>query len=134
MKRLLLAAIILYLVVSASQSLSVKDHNDLVSRRDLVWKVPLGAVATYGYGRLAYNALQVQGIRYPSAHEERVASTISTALLAAAASSSLLSSQKIGRTFRILEVGLGQDCRMIRRGLYDSGVKQMVQQQQKQQQ
>jgi ubiquinone/menaquinone biosynthesis C-methylase UbiE len=98
-----------------------QPDDDVVSRRALLWKAPLGAVGLYAYGRLAYNALSVRGIEYPIAHEERVASTITKAAVAAAAASTTTTT----RTLRVLEVGIGSDARLIRRGLYDDSIHQL---------
>ena len=81
------------------------------TRRELLWKLPLGIAGTYVYGRLCYNALSVQGISYPEAHEQRVRSTIQSALLSSARPDST--------TLRVLEVGMGDKLRLLRRGLYD---------------
>jgi len=88
-----------------------------LSRRDAIWKVPLGATLTYGYGKLVYNALSVQDISYPAAHEERVQSTIYRTLLEAPVSDKML---------RVLEVGIGADCRVLRRGLYNKAFDQLA--------
>ena len=88
------------------------------SRRDLIWKAPIGALATYGYGRLVYNAFSVQGIKYPSSHEDRVAATLETAIAAG-------SREWKGDAYRILEVGIGTDCRVARRGLYAKGLEEL---------
>lgn len=109
------------------------NQNGFFSRRDLLFKAPIGVVATYGYGRLFYNALSVQGIRYPSEHEDRVVATIRTALAAGAASRREHDRYSSPRTttdttcYRILEVGIGADCRVARRGLYESGLQALAQ-------
>lgn len=100
------------------------DHTPL-SRRTLLWKAPLGAVGVYAYGRLAYNALSVRGIQYPVDHENNVASTIATALTAAAAAKSARTATTTTTPFRILEVGVGTEARLIRRGLYDGAFHQL---------
>jgi ubiquinone/menaquinone biosynthesis C-methylase UbiE len=81
-------------------------------RREFLWKLPLGVVGSYAYGRLAFNALSVQGIKYPEEHEKRVQSTITTTLFAARSS-------KEKSPLRVLEVGAGKDLRLLRRGLYE---------------
>jgi SAM-dependent methyltransferase len=101
---------------------SEKTTESFFSRRDLLWRAPVGAALTYGYGRLIYNALSVQGSSYPSAHEERVASTVSTALAAGV-------SPAARGPYRILEVGIGSECRVICRGLYTQGLRQLTQHQ-----
>jgi SAM-dependent methyltransferase len=90
-----------------------KEEGDsiLTSRRDLLWKLPIGAVGSYVYGRICYNAFAVQGINYPKEHEHHVESTIRTALLACT---------RPGMShLKVLEVGIGKDVRLLRRGLYD---------------
>ena len=97
-----------------------------ISRRDLFWKAPLGAVATYAYGRLAVNAFSVQGIKYPAAHEERLESILTTSLLAAGSPTATSpTSSTTNRAYRILEIGIG-NCRIIRRGLYKAGLDQLA--------
>jgi SAM-dependent methyltransferase len=93
--------------------LSPPDSPRDVSRRDLFWKVPIGAGVTYGYGKLAYQAVSVSGITYPPAHETRIRSVIQKAVQA-----SLDSRSSTTKPLRILEVGLGKDIRVIRRNLY----------------
>jgi SAM-dependent methyltransferase len=82
-----------------------------------LWKVPLGTAFGYGYGRLAYNSLSNLGIQFPEEHERRVQSTIARTLSTAAATTADKSS-----TLRVLEVGVGTDCRLARRGLYQAGL------------
>jgi len=93
------------------------------SRRNWLWKAPLGAVGTYAYGRLVYNALSVNGLEYPAAHEDRVRSTVAAALTAAAANTSQSSA---AAQLRVLEVGIGTDARLIRRNLYDPAIRQLA--------
>ena len=97
-------------------SVSVSNIFNL-SRRDALWKLPLGATLTYTYGKLIYNALSVQDISYPPAHEERVQSTILRTLLEAPTSDKKL---------RVLEVGIGTDCRVLRRGLYNKAFEKLA--------
>ena len=86
-------------------------------RRDMLVKAPLGTVFAYAYGRAFYNTLQNIGIKHPEEHESRVKSTIATALSAAA--------PPTGGTMRVLEVGIGTDCRILRRGLYQDGLQSL---------
>jgi SAM-dependent methyltransferase len=107
------------------EALSPKDPsigNGLLSRRDL-WKVPVGAVATYSYGNLLSNALSFR----PQAHEERLQALLGTAFLAGIPPSPV-ASRVPGEenAYRILEIGIG-DCRVIRRGLYGGGLNQLLQ-------
>ena len=96
---------------------------DLTSRRGWLWQAPVGAVGAYAYGKLLYNALSVSGYQYPRAHEERVVSTVTTALTnAAAANTSTVDNSPL----RVLEVGIGTQARLIRRGLYDAAIHQLA--------
>jgi ubiquinone/menaquinone biosynthesis C-methylase UbiE len=111
-------------IVRLTTPLWVTDGNDEVvqasTQRRLFWQVPLGAVGLYAYGKLANTALSSSGsIIYPSAHESRVSSTIAMALTAAAKKQSK-------PTLRVLEVGVGKDARLIRRGLYDEAIHQLA--------
>jgi SAM-dependent methyltransferase len=95
-----------------------------LNRRQLL-KVPLGIVGTYGYGRLVYNALSVRDIKYPESHERRVEATIRRSLLASVPvnSSTGISSN---RPLRVLEIGIGTDCRLLRRGLYNPAFRDLI--------
>jgi SAM-dependent methyltransferase len=111
-------------IIRLTTSLLVTDNNDddaqVSAQRRLFWQVPLGAVGLYSYGKLAYTVLSRSGgIVYPSAHESRVSSTIAMALTAAAKEQST-------PALRILEVGVGKDARLIRRGLYDEAIHQLA--------
>jgi SAM-dependent methyltransferase len=105
-------------------ALSLQNDSPLFSRRDLLWKVPVGGTLAYGYGKLAASVFSFQGIRYPAEHERRVESTIYASLLAAATAAAAEEqiSSNIERPFRVLEIGVGTDCRLMRRGLYDSAI------------
>lgn len=120
-------------VQNTTTTISTTGSRPLLLQRQLLWKAPLGAVGLYAYGRLFYNALSVRDIVYPIAHEEQVANTIATAMTAAAAAAAASSSD--ADAFRVLEVGMGKDARLIRRGLYDRAIQQVIaNQQQKEQQ
>jgi len=71
------------------------------------------------YGQLVYEALSGIGIRYPEDHERRVESTIEGAMMGS------LPSVEQG-TVRILEVGAGENLRVLRRGLYDKSFRRML--------
>lgn len=106
---------------------SFTNDDGPLSRRNWLWKAPLGAVGTYAYGRLVYNALSVSGFEYPAAHEDRVSATVARALTTAAAAPS--SSKRIAsgnNPLRVLEVGIGTEARLIRRGLYDAAIGQLA--------
>lgn len=97
--------------------------NNDIRRRDLLWKVPLGSVVFVSYGTLfqkAFNSF-TRGIQYPEEHEKRVRQTIAEAFDLAARSKST-NHQNKGNSFRVLEVGIGSECRLLRRGLYDKGI------------
>lgn len=93
-----------------------------VNRRNLLWQVPVATVAAYSYGKLFRNVLSVQGIKYPAAHESRVKKIITDSLELSGAS------KDTKDTFRILEVGIGSDCRLSRRGLYATGLQKLQEQ------
>jgi ubiquinone/menaquinone biosynthesis C-methylase UbiE len=133
MKRLLLILAIVCCCPEGAKALSApKNKNNptsetqsrfpLLNRRQL-WKLPLGIVGTYGYGRLVYNALSVRDIKYPETHERRVEATIRRALIASVPANSSISRN---RPLRVLEVGIGTDCRLLRRGLYNSAFRDLI--------
>ena len=106
------------------------DNSDVtVSRRDMIYsalKIPLFTVAAYAYGRVLYNALSSPSIAtlfndsapiYPSQHENRISKMIQIAFDAASKTST--------KTFRVLEVGIGTEARLIRRGLYNDAIHQL---------
>ncbi|KAG7346777.1 type 11 methyltransferase [Nitzschia inconspicua] len=85
------------------------------TRRDLlVWPIGIGGAVVYG--KMVSNAVQKISrgeLVYPEAHEQRVSSTIASAMV-----NSIPSSSKMNRPLRVLEVGIGKECRVIRRKLY----------------
>jgi ubiquinone/menaquinone biosynthesis C-methylase UbiE len=97
-----------------------------LSRRELL-TVPIAAGGAVFYGKLLSDAtkkLTRGDLVYPDSHERRVKSTISEAILASIpqAQNNInkdATNDGIGRPLRILEVGIGKDCRVIRRGLYN---------------
>lgn len=113
----LLLLLLLFLFPSLVQGLSNSNNDNnsksLVSRRD-AWKVGVGGAVAIGYGKILGDTLSriSRGMAFPDEHERRVATTIRQALVTAAAAAS-------DKPMRILEVGIGSDCRLIRRGLYD---------------
>jgi SAM-dependent methyltransferase len=108
---------LLLLLVSRSTALSSSTSSD-PSRRDLVCRVGLGVGNTLRW--------IARGIEYPPEHEQRVARTIQDALVQAAASASVGSRASTARKIRVLEVGIGPDCRLIRRGLYDDAFDELA--------
>ncbi|KAL7578435.1 hypothetical protein ACA910_012827 [Epithemia clementina (nom. ined.)] len=95
------------------------------SRRDLLWKVPLGTAFSVAYGKLAYNAFSTQGFKFPEAHESRVRKTIAKAFALSLSSPSRSIDTKNDKVFRVLEVGIGSEWRLARRGLYASGIQEL---------
>ncbi|KAI2488605.1 methyltransferase domain-containing protein [Fragilaria crotonensis] len=121
---------------------SPKDKNE-ISRRQVVdvvasngWKVAglLGVVAS---GAAGYDAMAVGkeedddggGVGtgssrfnfYPEDHTRRVARTIRDAFHGAVSTTNVMANANADAAltpFRVLEVGMGQDCRLIRTGLY----------------
>jgi ubiquinone/menaquinone biosynthesis C-methylase UbiE len=113
--------------ISISQAFSVdpSKKGDAVkdaSRRDLlVW--PIGVGGAVLYGKLVSDAFQKLSrgeLVYPDAHEQRVETTIATAVVGAIPrnTETVESSVTLERPLRILEVGVGKDCRVARRDLY----------------
>lgn len=119
----------------ATKLRSSNDPNNrdvTLSRRDMIYsalKIPVFTVALYAYGRVLYNVLSTPSIAtalfnggapiYPLQHEQRIAQMIKVAFDAASNTST---STKI---FRVLEVGIGTEARLIRRGLYNDAIHQL---------
>lgn len=104
------------------QALSSSPPPPPPSRRDAFKAAaPLAAAAAVGYGRAFTNVYQNVGLKHPEAHERRVEATLTAAILAAAAEAN--GDGDGDRPFSILEVGMGTDCRVIRRGLYGEGLR-----------
>lgn len=117
--------LVLLLIFAPSSAQALSSPSPPPSRREWLLQAPLGAAFTYGYGRAFYNVFQNLGIQHPAAHEDRVAATITTTLTAAAAAAGTsLPSRR--RPLRILEVGVGKDCRVARRGLYTPGLQALA--------
>jgi SAM-dependent methyltransferase len=93
-----------------------------MSRRDLMLFWPVGIAGTFLYGKLVADAAQKLSrgeLVYPEAHEQRVAATIATAMLQSIPSDKHESLPlKRVSSLRVLEVGIGKECRVIRRNLY----------------
>mmetsp|Transcript_7179 Transcript_7179/g.12881 ORF Transcript_7179/g.12881 Transcript_7179/m.12881 type:complete len:339 (-) Transcript_7179:223-1239(-) len=87
-----------------------------LSRRDAVF-LSVGAVV---YGKLVSDAVRkvARGTDYPEDHERRTRDTFRRALLEAPT--------KANEPLRILEVGMGTDCRTIRRGIYDQAFQDLM--------
>lgn len=95
-----------------------------ISRRDLLyWPVGIGGAVVYG--KLVSDAvgkLSRGDLAYPEAHERRVEEMISRSLLAA------MSSDPKSSSLRVLEVGIGDECRLLQRGLYNSALEELSKQ------
>jgi hypothetical protein len=117
----------------SSLNITNTNENDITisSRRDLLvslWKIPLGTIGLYAYGRILYNTLSSNSITnlfssppiYPIEHEQHVATMIQTAFSTSLQTKDKTSSN--GNIFRVLEVGIGTDARLIRRGLYNNAI------------
>ena len=114
-------ALICVFLARSSDAFS-QENDSLISRRDY-WKVSLGVAGGVAYGKLVGDTLLriSQGIERPKAHEERVEAVITRALLESAKTK-----KSPNEPFRILEVGIGTDCRLIRRGLYNNGLDKLA--------
>lgn len=90
-----------------------------ISRRDY-WKISLGVAGGVAYGKLVGDTLSriAQGIERPVQHEARVEKVLTRAIFESASCKTRNSQQP----FRILEVGIGSDIRLIRRGFYKQGL------------
>jgi SAM-dependent methyltransferase len=106
---------------------TTNTNNHEMSRRDLMLLSPVGIVGAVLYGKLVSDAAQklCRGeLVYPEAHEQRVAATIATAMLHSIPPPPPPQQQLPGKQeqpplqLRVLEVGIGKDCRVIRRNLY----------------
>ena len=113
---------------SSSSSRSNGTPSPDQARRDLLWKVPVGTVGAYVYGTaISKGIVRSIDLKYPEAHERRVKTTISDALtLSAETVSRFIPSSPTTEALRVLEVGIGQECRLIRRGLYQPGIESLA--------
>lgn len=99
----------------------LSDVEFSVHRRGLL-SVPIGIGGAIVYGRLVADAverLSRGALAFPEAHEHRVEAMISKALMTS------IPMQPNSRALRVLEVGIGKDCRLIRRGLYTNALEQL---------
>lgn len=95
------------------------------TRRDLLWKIPVAGVGAWAF---AYSEVLVDlahpTLVYPEGHERRVSATVATALERASVQASHGADGTAAEVpLRVLEVGIGKDCRLLRRGLYDDGLR-----------
>ncbi len=103
-----------------------KDAPEL-SRRDILLSAPIAVGGAVVYGKLLSDATEklLRGeLVYPDDHESRTKSTIAEAILASIPRGTK-DEGMAGRPLRILEVGIGKDCRIIRRGLYSDALTQV---------
>ena len=108
------------------------SDDGVLSRRSVLtssWKVPAAAVGAYFYGKLLVRAIPTLPIgnrvpTYPPDHELRVQAMLQTAFASALNARSVPSTLPT-RPFRVLEVGMGTEARVLRRGLYDAAFQQI---------
>ena len=129
----LLLSILVSVLLSSSPcrgwNLPGKDASSSLSRRDVL-TFTATAIGGTAYAKLVADTLVKvsRGIVYPEEHERRVESTITTALVESVRQKqqqqqATTSASAIDhKTLRIVEVGIGQDCRLIRRGLYNKAL------------
>jgi SAM-dependent methyltransferase len=118
---------ILLLLTPPSRSFSgptpnESSRNGLVSRRDS-WKISFTVFAGVAYAKLVSDVVSrlARGLEYPEPHERRIKSTLTTALTTASAGGEK-------KVLRVLEAGIGSDCRLIRRGLYNNAFQHLKEQ------
>lgn len=91
------------------------NENEEVSRRDFGGLI-VGAIGAVGYVKLASSAIKQitrgEGV-YPMEHEDIVSAVFRRAIVEAAKET------PSDKPFRVLEVGIGPDCRTIMRGIYN---------------
>jgi SAM-dependent methyltransferase len=97
---------------------SNKSSDAGLSRGDFL-NIGFGGIGALAYGKLVGDTLSriSRGIAYPKAHEDRVKAVIYKALTEAVVTN---------RPLRVLEVGIGTECRLIRRGLYDDALESLA--------
>jgi len=125
MNFILRIAITAILRIGVSDALSFDPLPEL-SRREL-FTIPFAVGGAVVYGKLLSDTTQklIRGdLIYPDAHENRVRSTITETVLASfpqvqSDNKNGATKEGIGRSLRILEIGIGKNCRVIRRGLYN---------------
>jgi SAM-dependent methyltransferase len=125
--------------VPSANGFSIPERNDdegipssrpnSFSRRSLlIWPVGVGGAVIYG--KLvgdAVSKLTRGDLVYPVGHEQRVESTIALALAQGIPPPArFLDGNKNQRPMRVLEVGIGSDWRVQRRGLYGLGLNQLA--------
>jgi SAM-dependent methyltransferase len=105
--------------LSSTREKASKEPTPDVPRRD-VFGLPFLAVGSAVItGELLAASVSGLSLSRPAAHEQRVMDTIRRTLVDAAASAST-------PIMRVLEVGIGADCRLIRRGLYNQAIEKLA--------
>jgi SAM-dependent methyltransferase len=101
--------------------------NSFSRRSLLIWPVGVGGAVIYG--KLvgdAVSKLTRGDLVYPIGHEQRVESTIALALAQGVLPPATFLDGTNQRPMRVLEVGIGSDWRVQRRGLYGLGLNQLA--------
>mmetsp|Transcript_20254 Transcript_20254/g.41287 ORF Transcript_20254/g.41287 Transcript_20254/m.41287 type:complete len:384 (-) Transcript_20254:2504-3655(-) len=110
---------------------NLQDVANNMSRRDLL----LLGTGGLAYGKLIGDALTrlARGNSYPEAHESRVRSTFRLAMVEAAKAAQAIErsgddgqQQRQKRPLRVLEVGVGAECRVASRGLYNAALDDLL--------
>ena len=95
------------------------SENEEISRRDF-GVLTVGTIGAVAYGKLASSAIQQitrgEGV-YPIEHEAKVATVFRRAIIEAG-------QQVQEKPLRVLEVGIGKDCRTIMRGMYNDALQE----------
>jgi len=107
-----------YSIAALYQSEKDSSTEESLSRRDII----ILAVGGTAYAKVVSSAISKikRGDTYPEEHEMRVANIFRQSIIQA--SSSISNSN---RPLRILEVGIGDKCRTIMRGMYDDALKDL---------
>ena len=115
----------IFIQFSAILGFSAPQNNDdpLFSRRSLLtWPIGIGGAVVYSnLIKEAFGKLSRGDSVYPEPHERRIESIFSLALVEGIPQDNGSTS----RPMRVLEVGIGSDWRVQRRGLYHSGFDQL---------
>lgn len=123
-----------------SSSSSDMSTSDLSTRRQVLLTWPIGIGGAVLYGKLVADAaekLSRGDIVYPPEHEQRVEQILTRSLIESAesllstgsqtddAKSATSGSARLDRPLRVLEVGIGKEWRIVRRGLYHTALDQL---------
>jgi ubiquinone/menaquinone biosynthesis C-methylase UbiE len=108
-----------WIILTATSRAVVEALSQPETRRDWLWKAPLAVGTAYYYGKTFQKINQISNLIYPEAHERRIISILTTAL------ENCVVDVDPSRPLRILEVGMGSNCRLIRRGLYNQALQRV---------